>query len=279
MDMSSYKVIVSRETKDTKVEVLAFDQLKGSSDIRTAEKLFYAQNTGMTLKMVKITLLNSKVRVEPGALYYMKGDLEIKASTGGGLFKGLKRKMLSGESFFVNEIHGSGEIYLEPTFGHFFLHNIDSKKIGIIVDSGLFYAGTEGLNIDAVMMKSFSAAVASQEGLFQTRIKGNGIAVMYSPVPEEEIQKFTLNNDRLFVDGNFALMRSENIKYKVVKSSKSMLATSVSGEGLLHRFEGSGHVWIAPTQGVYEKMATESGLRSLARVPGSMNTETDTSKK
>jgi len=277
--MEAYKTIVSRETNNTKVEILAFDQLKGSSDVRTAEKLFYAQNTGMTLKMVKITLDNSKVRVEPGALYYMKGDLEMKASTGGGLFKGLKRKMLSGESFFVNEIRGTGEIYLEPTFGHFFLHMLDQNEPGIIVDSGLFYGGTEGLNIDAVMLKTFSSAVAGQEGLFQTRIKGSGIAIMYSPVPEEEIQKFTINNDRLFVDGNFALMRSEKIKYKVVKSSKSLIASSVSGEGLLHRFEGSGNVWIAPTQGVYEKMATNEGLRSLAKVPGSMNTQTKSSRK
>lgn len=279
MDMNSCKVIVSRETENVKVEVLAFDSLKGSSDIRTAEMLFYAQNTGMTLKMVRVTLSNSKVRVEPGALYYMKGNLEMKASTGGGLFKGLKRKMLSGETFFVNEIHGTGEIYLEPTFGHFFLHNLKENETGIIVDSGLFYGGTEGLKIDAVMLKTISSAFASQEGLFQTRIRGNGIAIMYSPVPEEEIQRFTLANDRLFVDGNFALMRSENIKYKVVKSSKSLLATSVSGEGLLHRFEGIGNVWIAPTQGIYEKMATDHGLRKLAKVPGSMNTETTTSKK
>ncbi|MBN2853105.1 MAG: AIM24 family protein [Clostridia bacterium] len=279
MDIGGYKVIVSRETKDTKVEVLSFDQLRGSSDIRTAEKLFYAQNTGMTLKMVKISLIKSSVRVEPGALYYMKGDLEMKASTGGGVFKGLKRKMLSGESFFVNEIHGTGEIFLEPTFGHFFLHSLQNNETGIIVDSGLFYGGTEGLDIDAVMLKTFSSAVASQEGLFQTRIRGTGIAIMYSPVPEEEIEKFSLDDDRLFVDGNFTLMRSGSIKYKVVKSSKSLLATSVSGEGLLHRFEGTGNVWIAPTQGIYEKMSTDVGLKSLSRVPGSRNTETTTTRK
>ena len=74
--------------------------------------------------MVRITLNNSHARVEPGALYYMKGKLEMKASTGGGILKGLSRKLLSGETFFVNEIHGTGEIYLEPTFGHFLLHDL-----------------------------------------------------------------------------------------------------------------------------------------------------------
>jgi uncharacterized protein (AIM24 family) len=67
---------------------------------------------GMRLKMIRITLNNA--RLEPGALYFMKGHLEIKASSGGGIMKGLSRKMLSGETFFVNEIHGAGE----PSFGH-----------------------------------------------------------------------------------------------------------------------------------------------------------------
>lgn len=51
--------------------------------------------------MVRITISNSSVRVEPGAFYHMKGDLEIKASIGGGILKGLARKVTSPEFFFV----------------------------------------------------------------------------------------------------------------------------------------------------------------------------------
>ena len=60
---------------------------------------------------MRITLENSHARLESGAIYFMKGQLELKVSTGGGLMKGLSRKMLSGEMFFVNEIQGTGEIY------------------------------------------------------------------------------------------------------------------------------------------------------------------------
>jgi len=100
MKEEAFEVITSEETDEALVEVVQYSILRGSSDTRTAETLFFASQAGMRLKMVRITLKNSKIRVEPGALYYMKGDLEMKASTGGGILKGLARKVTSGESFF-----------------------------------------------------------------------------------------------------------------------------------------------------------------------------------
>ncbi|HFC08418.1 MAG TPA: AIM24 family protein [Chloroflexi bacterium] len=272
------EVLSSIEVGDgTVVEVLQYPILRGSSDIRTAEKLFYATQSGLRLKMVHIKLNKSHVRVEPGALYFMKGNLEMKASTGGGVLKGLARKVVAGESFFVNEIHGTGEIYLEPTFGHFLLHRITQKESGVIVDRSLFYAGTAGLDISAAVQKNISSALLGGEGFFQTKITGEGVAVLYSPVPQEEIMRFTLEGDTLFVDGNFALMRSVQVDFSVRKSSKSLLSTAVSGEGLLQTFSGHGYVWIAPTQAIYEKLTTQTGLRSLSQPPGSSNTHTTTS--
>lgn len=269
--MKNYEVIDSREASDgTKVEILEFPQLAGSADLRTAENLFFAAQSGMRLKMVRITLRNSHVRIEPGSLYYMLGHLEMKASTGGGLLAGLSRKIVAGETFFVNEVHGSGEIYLEPTFGHYLLHSVAPQDVALIVDKTLFYAGTSGLEISAVLQKQVSAALFGGEGLVQTRIKGTGIAVLYSPVPVHEVQKILLNKEKLSVDGNFALMRTEGIEFRAEKSSKSWLATSVSGEGLLQTFEGTGSVWIAPTQGIYQLLASDAGVRKLSQAPGSM---------
>lgn len=274
-----FEVVDSQQAPDgTKVEVLQFTRLQGSADLRTAENLFYAMQSGMRLKMVRITLNKSHVRVEPGALYYMRGRLEMKASTGGGILQGLSRKLLSGETFFVNEIHGTGEIYLEPTFGHFLLHQIEQYEKALIVDKGLFYAGTSGLDISSVLQKNVSSALFGGEGLYQTRIQGTGIVVLYSPVPSTEINKIPLNGEKLWVDGNFALARTEGIVFRAEKSSKSWISTSVSGEGLLQTFEGTGIVWIAPTQGIYEKLADPRGIKALTTSPGSSNTKTTSSK-
>lgn len=279
INLANYDVIDSVTAEDgTKVEVLEIKKLRGSSDLRVAESLYFAAEAGLRVKMVRITINNSKTRVEPGALYFMKGDLEIKASTGGGILKGLSRKMLTGETFFVNEIHGTGEIWLEPTFGHFLLHNID-KDGGVIVDKSLFYAGTSNLDVSAHKQKNISSALMGGEGWFQTKIMGRGIAVLYSPVPVQEILKVDLTKDKLWVDGNFAMMRSLGVNFWVQKSSKSWLSTSVSGEGLLQTFSGEGSVWIAPTEGIYENMSNRSGILDLANAPGSSGTMVGKTKK
>ena len=275
-----YDVIDKVSIEDgTIVEVVQFRKLSGSADLRVAHNLYFAERSGMSLKMVRIKQKDSHVRVEPGALYFMKGSLEMKASTGGGVLKGLARKMLTKESFFVNEIHGTGEIYLEPSFGHFILYHIKPEDSAIIVDKGLFYAGTAGLTITAALQKNVSSAIFGGEGMFQTSIKGSGIAVLYSPVPISEVEKIELDDDKLSVDGNFALMRTEGISFRTEKSSKTWLATSVSGEGLLQTFSGTGTVWIAPTQGIYERLATNEGIAQMSLAPGSMNTRTDTNTK
>lgn len=271
--IDNYNVLDTATAPDgTIVEILEIERLQGSSDLRAAEALFFAAQAGLKPKMVRITLNNSKARVEPGALYFMRGQLEMKASTGGGIMKGLSRKMLSGETFFVNEIHGTGEIWLEPTFGHFLLHPLTQGE-GVIVDKSLFYAGTTGLDISAYTQRNVSSALFGGEGFFQTKIKGDGIAILYSSVPKDEIMKIDMEGERLSIDGNFAMMRSLGIEFTVQKSSKSWVATSVSGEGLLQTFKGTGHVWIAPTEGIYEQMAAQGGLKQLAASPASMGTK------
>ena len=58
------------------------------------------------------------------------------------------------ESFFVNEIHGTGTVVLEPTFGHFLLHEMVDGNDGLICDKGMFYAGAGDLDISAKMQKN-----------------------------------------------------------------------------------------------------------------------------
>ena len=190
-----YNVIKNISIDNAEVQVASIEELKGSANPRNAEIMYFTSQSGMKLKFVRIILNETKVRVEPGALYYMNGKLEMKASTGGGIVKGLFRKATSGESFFVNEIHGTGTIVLEPTFGHFLLHEMEDGNEGVICDKGMFYAGAGSLDISAKLQKNISASLFGGEGLWQTSITGNGIAVLYSPVPEDEITIIELNNE------------------------------------------------------------------------------------
>ena len=70
----------------------------------------------------------------------MKGEIEIKTKTGGvvGLGKKFLNSKLTGETMFKPTYEGTGEIFLEPSFGHFALIELEDEEI--IVDDGLFYA-------------------------------------------------------------------------------------------------------------------------------------------
>jgi uncharacterized protein (AIM24 family) len=104
------------------------------------------------------------------------------------------------------------------------------------------------------MQKHISSALFGGEGLFQTKVSGKGWVVLTTPVPPSEIHKVALNNEKLSVDGSFAILRKGNIDFKVEKSSKGLFSTSVSGEGLLQTFTGTGEVWLCPTSSYYPKV-------------------------
>ena len=253
-DPSNIQVIDSSTTENATVEIIQYDTLRGSASTNAAAKMFYADRAGVRLKQVRIKIKNSRILIEPGGLHYMKGRLELKSSSGG-LIKGVSRKMLAGETLFQSHIEGTGEIYLEPTFGHFLLHQLE-KGDSLIVDKGIFYAGTAGISVTARMQKNISSALFGGEGLFQTEITGQGMVVLASPVPSVEIRCVELTGDKLSVDGNFAVMRTSNVEFTAAKSSKSLVGTMTSGEGLLQTFSGYGRVWIAPTQSTYTMLET-----------------------
>jgi uncharacterized protein (AIM24 family) len=57
---------------------LAYKTLAGSRDPSTAQTVFFANQTGLKLKQVKITLQNGEAQVEAGALHFMQGRIEIE---------------------------------------------------------------------------------------------------------------------------------------------------------------------------------------------------------
>lgn len=264
--------ILKMDGENVSFEVLEYDYLKGSRDIGSAVGLFYMKEAHIKLKQVRILLNNSSVKLEAGALHFLKGNIEMDSKMGGmlGLGKKLFTSKVTGETVFKPIYRGSGEIYLEPSFGHYDIIKLNNEEI--IVDDGLFYACEDSIEIGAAMQKNLSSAMLGNEGLFQTRIKGRGIVVLELPVPEDEIMKYTLNNETLKVDGNFAILRKGNIEFTVEKSSKSLIGSATSGEGFLNVFRGTGEVWLAPTQSIYRNLRM-SGLYGMTNPGGSSNTK------
>ena len=271
MNIQNKLTMLSEMRNDSKFQILEFDRLEGATDVGTALGLQIMNDSGIKLRQVRIILEDSSVKLESGALSYMKGEKEIKTKTGGvvGLGKKFLNSKLTGETMFKPTYEGTGEIFLEPSFGHFALIELEDEEI--IVDDGLFYACEEDVEVGAAMQKSVSSMLFGNEGIYQTSISGSGIVVLEIPVPESEIFKCKLFNDTLKVDGNFAVLRTSNIKFTVEKSS-SLIGSVTNGEGLLNVYSGTGEVWLLPTMSIYQDLRLE-GLNSLANPEGSRNTE------
>ena len=250
------------------VEVIEYTQLAGSDNLDVAAKLFYASQVGMRLKQIKIQLQNGAAQLETGIMQFMKGNIDADTTLGGlgGLAKKMLTNALTQETTFRPRYRGIGDIYCEPTFGHFMLLALSNEEA--IIDKGLFYASEGSIEVGVAMQKNISSAMLGGEGLFQTKISGTGWAVMSIPVPASEVVRYTLNNEKLSVDGTIALLRKGNIEYRVEQSNKSRLGSAISGEGLLQTFTGTGEVWLAPTQSFYTRLRSES-LQNLIRTPGS----------
>ena len=259
---SQIKVLEQMDGNGTRVGVWEYQSLDGSRSIETAQALYYASKVGMKLRYVHIGINQASITLEPGALHYMKGSIKIEAKSGGlgGLVQKATAGMLTHETTFRPTYTGIGEIFLEPTFGHFLLIKLNDEEM--IADKGMFYASESSVQVGVASQKHISSALFGGEGFFQTRIYGTGWVVLESPVPAHEVRTVILNNEKMQVDGNFALLRKGKIEFRVEKSTKSIIGASRSGEGLLQTFSGTGEVWLAPTQNLYQhlNMSALSGL-------------------
>ena len=271
--MDKFEVIDAAESERFRVEVLAYRRLGGAKDYRAASTIYFANQAGIRLKQVRITLREGEAITEAGALHFMLGHLQMESKLGGvaGVGRAIVNKFVTKEAAILPRYRGTGEIYLEPSFSHFLVYRLSGEEV--ICDRGMFYCSEGTLDVGAALQKNVSSALFGGEGLFQTRVKGTGICVFESPVPADEVIRVDLKDQTLQVDGNFALMRTGRIEFSVEKSAKSLLGTFTSGEGLLQTFRGTGSVWLAPTQDIYQKLEA-GGVEALASAPRSSNTAT-----
>ena len=264
-----FQVTQSISSGGTTFELLEYNPLAGSETIALAEQIYTLNRAGVHLRQLRIHLNNDAVRTEPGLLQFLKGRIEMESSTGtgggvGSFMKGALAAARTGETIFKPLYRGTGEIYLEPTFGHYWLMQLVNQTF--YVDQGLFCCCEDSVKVDAHKVESFSARVAGGEGRYQTKVSGVGIVVLRIPVPHSEILEITLENETLQVDGSFALLRTDGVHFSTEKASNSLMGAITSGEGLLQTFRGTGRVWVAPTQPLYERIGSLFTSSSLPKI-------------
>ena len=257
VNMNNTLTKLSEFKHESTFQVLEYDDLKGGSDVKTAFMLSYMREANIKLRQLRIVLSGGGVFTEANALSFMRGPIEVSTNTGGlfSLSKKFVSSKISGEPVIKPHYKGVGEILLEPSFGHYAMLELENEEI--IIDDSLFFAAEDSIEIGITSMKTVSSALFGTEGLFQTKLKGTGIVVLEIPVPETEIFKYSLVDDVLKIDGNFSVLRTGGITFTVEKTTKTLIGSGFSGEGLLNVFRGTGEVWLMPTKVVYDKIITD----------------------
>ena len=198
---------------------------------------------------------NEQVRVEAGAMVSYSEGVTIQTKAAGGLFKALKRSVLGGESFFVNDFQASasgGEVTVAPALpGDMFAYEMAGRPL--LVQSGSYVASSGGVDVDTKWggAKTFFAS----EGLFVLRCEGEGHLLLssYGAIHEVELSAGQVYT----VDTGHLVAWDADLAYNV-RAVGGLASTVFSGEGLVAEFRGPGRLllqtrstaalanWLAP---------------------------------
>lgn len=208
---------------------------------------YYASEMNIRKRQLFISLNGTGCTIQAGAMQWMAGN--IQAQTGirgaGDFLKKFAGARATGESTIKPLYTGYGQLVLEPTYKHLLFEKVEDWG-GLVIEDGLFLACDSTVNMQVVARNSFSSAVAGSEGLFNTCLSGNGIVVLESNYPREELIEIVLDNDELKIDGSYAVAWSQSLNFTVERSTKSLIGSAASGEGLVNVYRGSGRVLMAP---------------------------------
>ncbi len=179
---------------------------------------------------------DEKLVTESGAMAWMDPNVKVETSTRGGMLAGLKRKLLSGESFFQNTYSaegGPGSITLAPgPAGDVVAMPLDGE---LFLEKGAFLASTEGVKCDAKFggLRGFF-----NEGLFILRCSGSGTLFFnaYGEIQEIEV------DGSYTVDNGFAVAWDPSLEYRLTRARR--IRSFLFSDQLLLSFSGRGKVWV-----------------------------------
>ena len=200
--------------------------------------------------------------IQAGAMQWMGGD--IQATTGvkgiGDLFGKALKGAVTKETAIKPEYVGHGYLVLEPTYKYVLLKDISEwGSSGMTIEDGMFLACDSHVQNKIVARKNVSSAVLGGEGFFNLSLHGTGTVALESNVLEEELIEIILEDDELKIDGNLAVCWSSNLDFTVERTTKTLVGSAVSGEGLVNVYRGTGRVLmspVAPTSSLFEATNT-----------------------
>ena len=225
--------MVDLKKKSSNIKERRFDTMR--SDIE-----FSPSYTMLTIQLDP----GEKIKAETGAMVAQQGVEMQTGMGGGGLFGGFKR-MLGGESFFLNTFTAGnlgGWVSLAPPSPG------DIKSLGLQSGENLFIQGSSFLacteNVQTDTKFQGFRGLFSGESIFFLRAYsegGDGTVFFdsYGAIKQVTVEP----GAELVIDTGHVVAFTDNVEYSVSKVGgiRSLIA---GGEGLVLKFRGNGHVWV-----------------------------------
>lgn len=213
-----------------------------------AMQAYYAAQMNIRKRQLKIDLNNSSVVIQSGAMQWYGGNMDMVADVrgAGDLIGKMFSARVTGETAIKPKYQGTGILVLEPTYKHILLEDLSKWGGSLVIEDGLFLACDSTVQMRVVARSNLSSAIAGGEGLFNNCLMGSGVVALESPVPRNELIEIELENDTVKIDGNYAIAWSNTLQFTVERSSKTLIGSAASGEGLVNVYRGTGRVLMAP---------------------------------
>ena len=202
---------------------------------------------GDDLQMVEIALDPGEgVRAEVGTMAYMEDGIEMQTSTGGGLFKGVKR-LVTGESFFITTFLNDGKGKARVAFAAPYpgkVIPIDLTEVGgkFLCQKDAFLCAAQGIEIEVAFTKRLGAGIFGGEGFILQGLEGDGLAFVHAG--GTIIEKNLAAGETLRVDTGCLVAFAPTVDYDI-KFIGGFQNALFGGEGLfLAHLTGPGLVYL-----------------------------------
>lgn len=184
------------------------------------------------------------LKAESDAMIAMSSTVDVEGKMEGSFLGGLARRMLTGESFFMQRLvarRGDGKVLLAHALPGGILDVELDGSYGLIVEKGGFLAAEESISVDT-HVQGIAKGFLSGEGFFLVKLTGRGKAFISSygvihPINLEDGEEVVIDNGHLVAWPDY-------MEYKIEKASSGWLSSITSGECLVCRFKGPGVVLI-----------------------------------
>ena len=189
--------------------------------------------------LLEVTLdPGEQIVAEGGAMTWMDSNVDVETSARGGLLSGVRRAVLTKESFFQNTYTARGR-----TRGHrpwartARRHPCAYEMAGgeLLLERGAYLASTTGIetNSDFQGLRGLF-----NEGLFILKLTGNGLVFFNA---YGDIQEITVNGSYI-IDNGHAVAWEPSLDYRLTRAGR--IRSFLFSDQIIMEFTGRGKLWV-----------------------------------